>query len=48
MAFARNLLSEASLAPASEYNRGYIDALEEVVDYGDELAWDEGEDVEEA
>jgi hypothetical protein len=41
--FVRQQLSAASLAAGSEYNDGYVDALEEVQEFVEDLMWEEGE-----
>lgn len=43
--FVRRLLSEAGLAPGSDYNDGYTDALEEVEEYIEEQMWEAGEEA---
>lgn len=44
--FVKRLLAEASLAPDSEYNNGYTDALTEVADEIEAMMWEEGDYIE--
>lgn len=43
--FVLDQLHQASAAPASGYNEGFVTALEGVKDMAEELAWEEGEQL---
>lgn len=45
--FVRTLADEVEEAPGTQYREGYLDALSQVQQYVEELAWDEGTDLEE-
>lgn len=40
-----NLKDEALKAPRSDYQRGYIDALDQVIEIAEDTLWEAGEDV---